>query len=119
MANDSQFGVSYETHSDEVGVVTLAGEIDIYAAPDFKEALVNGIDAGVRHMIVDLTDVTFIDSTALGVLISGAKRVRPRGGRLDIVCTDENIIRIFEITGLNRIFGIHLSRTEAIEASVS
>ena len=57
-------------------------------------------------MIVDLSGVTFIDSTALGVLVSGAKRVRPRNGNLDIVCTDENIIRIFEITGLDRIFGI-------------
>ncbi len=119
MENEPQFSVSYETYSDEVGVVTLAGEIDIYAAPDFKEALVTGIDAGARRMIVDLTDVTFIDSTALGVLVSGARRVRPRDGNLDVVCTDENIIRIFEITGLDRVFDIHLSRTEAIEASVS
>jgi len=52
------------------------------------------------------------------VLVSGAKRVRPRNGNLDIVCTDENIIRIFEITGLNRIFSIYPSRGEAIKAAV-
>ena len=50
-------------------------------------------------MIVDLSGVTFIDSTALGVLVSGAKRVRPRNGNLDIVCTDENIIRTLSYHG--------------------
>jgi anti-sigma B factor antagonist len=68
-------------------------------------------------VIVDLSGVTFIDSTALGVLVSGAKRVRPRNGNLDIVCTDENIIRIFEITGLDRIFGIFASRSEALSSA--
>ena len=51
------------------------------------------------------------------MLVSGAKRVRPRNGNLDIVCTDENIIRIFEITGLDRIFGIYATRVEAIKAA--
>jgi anti-sigma B factor antagonist len=51
------------------------------------------------------------------VLVSGAKRVRPRNGNLDIVCTDENIIRIFEITGLDRIFGIYATRVEAVKAA--
>ena len=51
--------------------------------------------------------------------MSGAKRVRPRNGNLDIVCTDENIIRIFEITGLNRIFGIYASRDEALQSAGS
>jgi anti-anti-sigma regulatory factor len=72
---------------------------------------------GARRVIVDLSKVTFIDSTALGVLVSGAKRVRPRNGNLDIVCADENIIRIFEITGLDRIFGIYPSRGEAVKAA--
>ena len=112
-----QFSVGYETLSDDIGVVVLVGEIDIYSAPEFKEVLVNGIEGGARKVIVDLSQVTFIDSTALGVLVSGAKRVRPRNGNLDIVCTDENIIRIFEITGLDRIFGIYPSRGEAIKAA--
>ena len=86
---------------------------------DIKEVLVNGIEGGAKRVIVDLSGVTFIDSTALGVLVSGAKRVRPRNGNLDIVCTDENIIRIFEITGLDRIFGIFPSRGEALKAASS
>ena len=117
MEDKPQFRVDYEATTAEVGIVILEGEIDIYSAPEFKEVLVNGIEGGAKRVIVDLSAVTFIDSTALGVLVSGAKRVRPRNGNLDIVCTDENIIRIFEITGLDRIFGIFPSRGEALKAA--
>lgn len=118
MEDRPQFRVGYERLADEVGVVTLEGEIDIYSSPQFKEVLLKGIEEGANHVIIDLTDVTFIDSTALGVLVSGAKRVRPRNGSLDIICVDENIIRILEITGLDRIFGIYQSRAEALKAAV-
>ena len=117
MEEKPQFRVEYTTTTEDIGVVILQGEVDIYSAPEFKEVLVGGIEGGARRVIVDLSQVTFIDSTALGVLVSGAKRVRPRNGNLDIVCTDENIIRIFEITGLDRIFGIFSSRSEAIKAA--
>ncbi|MBE0528798.1 MAG: STAS domain-containing protein [Thermoleophilia bacterium] len=117
MEDKPQFHVDYEAVADDVGIVILEGEIDIYSAPEFKEVLVTGIEGGATRVIVDLSRVTFIDSTALGVLVSGAKRVRPRNGSLDIVCTDENIIRIFEITGLDRIFGIFPSRGEALKVA--
>jgi len=117
MEDKPQFHVDYEAVAEDVGVVILEGEIDIYSAPEFKEVLVNGIESGATRVIVDLSRVTFIDSTALGVLVSGAKRVRPRNGNLDIICTDENIIRIFEITGLDRIFGIFPSRGEALKSA--
>ena len=117
MEERPQFSVGYEKQGGDIGVVVLVGEIDIYSAPEFKEVLVSGIEGGARKVIVDLSLVTFIDSTALCVLVSGAKRVRPRNGNLDIVCTDENIIRIFEITGLDRIFGIYQTRGEAIKAA--
>jgi anti-sigma B factor antagonist len=119
MDDRPQFRVELEQASDSVSVVTLEGEIDIYSAPRFKEALLRGIEDGARNIVVDLGKVTFIDSTALGVLVSGAKRVRPQNGTLDIVCSDENIIRIFEITGLDRIFGIYPERAEALEAAGS
>jgi len=117
MEERPQFRVDLEKPAEGVGVIVLEGEIDIYSAPQFKEVLLNGIEDGAQRVIVDLTAVTFIDSTALGVLVSGAKRVRPKNGNLDIVCTDENIIRIFEITGLNRIFGNYPTRDEAVKAA--
>ncbi|NLG64527.1 MAG: STAS domain-containing protein [Actinobacteria bacterium] len=113
-----QFRVELAKPTPDVAIVALEGEVDIYSAPQFKEALLGGIDGGATNIVVDLARVTFIDSTALGVLVSGAKRVRPKNGRLDIVCTDENITRIFEITGLDRIFGIHASREQALKASI-
>lgn len=119
MEDRPQFHVGYESLDGDVGVVTLQGEIDIYSSPKFKEVLLKGIEEGATRVIIDLTDVTFIDSTALGVLVSGAKRVRPRRGTVDIICVDENIIRILEITGLDRIFGIYPSRTEALKATVA
>ena len=119
MEERPQFRVELVRTDSGAAVIALEGEVDIYSAPQFKEALLAGIDDGATSIIVDLGLVTFIDSTALGVLVSGAKRVRPRNGRLDIVCADENITRIFEITGLDRIFGIFRTRDEALKASAA
>lgn len=114
MEERPQFNVELIAAGDETTVVALRGEVDIYSAPQFKETILQSIDAGATHIVVDLTEVSFIDSTALGVLVSGAKRVRPQNGSLDIVCQDENISRIFEITGLDRIFGIYPTREKAL-----
>ena len=110
------FDVKTEKLSDDQYVISLAGEVDLYTAPEFKQQLLEVIDQGGRDVIVDLTDTTFIDSTTLGVLVGGVKRLRPAGGSLALVCTDENITKIFEITGLDRVFPIHSSREEALEA---
>ena len=64
---------------------------------------------------MDLSKATFIDSTTLGVLVGGVKRLRPAGGSLALVCTDDNITKIFEITGLDRVFTIYPTRAEALE----
>ncbi len=95
-------------------VIELGGEVDLYTAPEFKERMVELIDAGKKQIVVDLSGATFIDSTTLGVLVGGVKRLRPSGGALALVCTDQNIAKIFEITGLDRVFPIHASRDEAL-----
>ncbi len=110
------FDVKTEKLSDDQFVISLAGEVDLYTAPEFKQQLLEVIDQGGRDVIVDLSDTTFIDSTTLGVLVGGVKRLRPTGGSLALVCTDPNIIKIFEITGLDRVFPIHASRDDALSA---
>jgi anti-sigma B factor antagonist len=100
---------------DAACIVSLSGEVDLYAAPEFKRELLQVIDAGAALVIVDLSDVTFIDSTTLGVLMGALNRLRQRDADLSLVCRDQNIIRIFEITGLDRTFAIYPTRVEAVE----
>jgi anti-sigma B factor antagonist len=101
---------------DEGGyVISLAGEVDLYTAPEFKAQLLDVIGQGAKHVIVDFTNTTFIDSTTLGVLVGGVKRLRSNDGELSLVCNDRNITKIFEITGLDRVFTIYHTRAEAVE----
>jgi anti-sigma B factor antagonist len=110
------FDIKTEHAGDDVYVIALTGEIDLYTAPEFKQQLLDVIEKGGQQVVVDLTDTTFIDSTTLGVLVGGVKRLRPNGGQLSIVCSDRNITKIFEITGLNRVFPIHETRSEALDS---
>jgi anti-sigma B factor antagonist len=95
-------------------VIELGGEVDLYTAPELKNELVRVIDSGARTVVVDLDETTFIDSTTLGVLLGGVKRLRPSGGTLLLVVTDRNIRKIFEITLLDRVFSIFETRAEAL-----
>ena len=108
------FQISDTAIDDATHVIELGGEVDLYTAPEFKERMVQVIEDGKKHVVVDLSKATFIDSTTLGVLLSGVKRLRPLGGELAVVCTDRNIRKIFEITLLDRVFSIHDDRTEAL-----
>jgi anti-sigma B factor antagonist len=112
--------VNFQINDQEIDadthVIELGGEIDLYTAPEFKERLVQVIEEGKKQVIVDLSKATFIDSTTLGVLVGGVKRLRPTGGTLVLVCSDQNIVKIFEITGLDRVFPIHETRDEALSS---
>jgi len=113
------FQISDTEIDDTTHVIELGGEVDLYTAPEFKERMVQVIEDGKKHVVVDLSKATFIDSTTLGVLVGGVKRLRPAGGSLTLVCTDPNICKIFEITGLDRVFSIHDSRDDALSTLAS
>ena len=108
------FDLKTEQLSDGAYVISLAGEVDLYTAPEFKQQLLEVIAQGAKEVIVDLSSTTFIDSTTLGVLVGGVKRLRPNDGRLSLVCSDRNITKIFEITGLDRVFDIYPDRESAV-----
>jgi anti-sigma B factor antagonist len=95
-------------------VIAVSGEIDVYSAPRLREALISLVDAGNYTLIVDMEGVEFLDSTGLGVLVGGLKRVRAHDGGIDLVCTQGRILRIFRITGLSRVFNIYDSVDEAL-----
>src|SRR5664279_738442 len=107
------FDIASEKPSDGVVVIALSGEVDLYTAPEFKQ-LIDAVTEGARHVVVDLSGTTFIDSTTLGVLVGGVRRLREKDGDLSLVCSDRNINKIFEITGLDQVFPIAASREEAL-----
>jgi anti-sigma B factor antagonist len=98
-------------------VVVVGGEIDVYTAPKLREQLVELVSNGDYHLVVDMEGVDFLDSTGLGVLVGGLKRVRAHDGSLRLVCTQERILKIFRITGLTKVFPIHSSVEEAAAAT--
>ena len=108
------FDIKTEQLGDGAYLISLSGEVDLYTAPDFKQQLLQVIGDGAKQVIVDFSETTFIDSTTLGVLVGGVKRLRPNGGQLSLVCSDRNITKIFEITGLDRVFDLVRTRDEAL-----
>ena len=110
------FSVRTEQLSGDAYLIALTGEVDLYTAPEFKQELLDAIAKGAKHVVVDLSGTTFIDSTTLGVLVGGVKRLRTNDGQLSLICSDRNITKIFEITGLDRVFTIHGTREEAVSA---
>jgi anti-sigma B factor antagonist len=98
-------------------VVHVAGEIDVYTAPLLREVLDKQIAAGRTDLVVDLEQVTFMDSTGLGVLVGRLKLVRGQNGSLRIVSAQDRILKVFKITGLDKVFHIHATVDEATAES--
>jgi len=108
------FDIKTEELANDAYVIALTGEVDLYTAPEFKQQLLEVIGQGAQEVVVDFSDTTFIDSTTLGVLVGGVKRLRSNDGQLSLVCSDRNITKIFEITGLDRVFTIYPTRDDAV-----
>jgi len=111
-----EFTLTRDALDDDRQVIAVTGEIDLFTAPELKAAIADAIEQGRIRLVIDLTDTSFLDSTALGVLIGAIKRLRGRRGRLTIVNVDDNIAKTFEITGLDQIFTIKPTREGAIAA---
>ena len=101
-----EFGISKRRVDDATSVISVSGEIDLFTAPEFKQRVSAPIDEGRTHVIVDLTETTFIDSSSLGVLIGAHRRLRRLEGQLVIVCSNDAIVKTFRITGLDGVFTI-------------
>jgi anti-sigma B factor antagonist len=99
----------------DLAVLAIGGELDYEVSPQLRARLVRAIEAGRRRLVLDLSDVTFIDSTAIGVLAGAIARLdEAGGGSLAVVCTHEKVLQIFEITGLDSVITLHRSREEAV-----
>ena len=113
----ADFELSDRAIDSETHVIEVGGEVDLYTAPEFKTRLHDLIDEGKSQLVVDLSRATFIDSTTLGVLVGGLKRLRPTGGSLVLVCTEPSIGRVFDVTGLDRALPVYATVEEAIAGS--
>ena len=96
-------------------VLAVQGEVDVYTAPRLRERLVELVTEGKRKIVVDLEGVDFLDSTGLGVLVGGLKRLRSNDGEMSLVSTQSRILKVFEITGLTKVFSIH----DSVEAATA
>lgn len=94
-------------------VMKLVGEVDVYTAPGLRERLVGEIESGSANIIVDLQGVGFIDSSGLGVLVGALRRAKERSGSIRLVCDRDNVLKIFRITGLDKVFPIFDSVEDA------
>lgn len=109
---DEAFAVEEQEEGDLVHVV-VRGELDVATAPILREHLHATIDPSRGPVIIDLLAVTFIDSTALGVLIGAKERADQQGIDLRLVVDEPRIMKIFEITGLTDLFSISATVAEA------
>lgn len=108
----------FDAHTNQLDsgeyIVSVSGELDLFTAPHLKEAWAEPLNAEGAAIIVDLTNVSFLDSTALGALIGAMKKSRGNNGSLNLVIADESILKTFEVTGLDRVFEIHPSVETAL-----
>ncbi len=107
--------------SDHDGTTVLSahGEIDVATAPQLRQQIVELASASSAPLVIDLEGVDFLDSTGLGVLVSGLKRFRTLGSDVLLVATRPRILKVFEITGLTQVFSIHSTVEDALSAASS
>jgi anti-sigma B factor antagonist len=105
-----------EGPSRGVVLVSASGEVDFAAGPRLKERLLAHLDGPGSTVVLDLSAVTFIDSMAIGVLVSVATRAQEIGGSLSVVCSNENerVLRIFDIAGVAGVIVLHRTLDDAL-----
>lgn len=109
-----EFAVEHQVDND-VAIVRVTGEIDVFSSPQLREMLLEVIENGNLHLVIDLADVSFLDSTGLGVLVGIFHRLRARNGSMAFVGANERVRRVFHVTQLTKIFVLCDSLPEAVE----
>ncbi len=112
-----KFHLESVTAGDDCAVIVVTGEVDVYSVPQLRERVVELIGSGYVHLIADLRDVDFLDSTGLGALVGTLRRVRTLDGSLMLVTRSERIMGIFKLTGLDNAFDIYPTIPKAVAAS--
>jgi anti-sigma B factor antagonist len=101
---------------DSRTIVAVGGEIDVYTAPKLRDKITELVGEGRHNLVIDMENVDFLDSTGLGVLVGGLKKVRAHDGTMELICSQDRLLKIFRITGLAKVFTIHESESAALGA---
>ncbi len=101
-----------ERARERIAVVVVQGEIDIHTAPRLLDAFAQGVDEGAQTVVVDLSEVSFIDAAGLGVIVVAARRLGP--GAVALVSPHRGLVRIFRICGLDRLLDIYETRSQVV-----
>lgn len=107
-------GLEVDVRHAPVVVIRLSGEVDVFTAPRLREKIIELVNRGQRLIVVDLDAVDFLDSTGLGVLVGGLKRLRSHDGEMSMVCNEPRLLRVFELTRLDAVFAIHRTVADAV-----
>jgi anti-anti-sigma factor len=111
------FGVATQHEGETAVVVSVSGDVDMHTAPAFEEELGHAVEDGLATaLVVDLTDVTFIDSTGLNALVRAFERQRLAGSQLALVSDDSRVAMILEVARLDRVLKRYPTRAEALAA---
>jgi anti-sigma B factor antagonist len=108
------YQITHEEIAPDVHVIALGGELDMRASPELKRAFDQLLEDEVSLLVVDLADATFIDSSAIGAIVAAFRRLSEEGGSLRLACSEPNLLRVFELTGLDHLFPIHPDRRDAL-----
>ncbi len=103
-------------HENGHTIIEVGGEIDVYTAPKLRDQISELVADGNYSIVIDLEKVDFLDSTGLGVLVGGLKKLRAHDGSMQLICTQERLLKIFRITQLAKVFSIYESQADALAA---
>jgi anti-sigma B factor antagonist len=111
----ADFALGSDRVGDNTYLVDVGGELDLYTSPRLRSHISGLIAEGAHVVIVDLSEATFIDSSALHVLLGVLRQLDELGGRLAVVCPDGNLRRVFEVTGIDGLIRIYDSPADALD----
>ncbi|MCW2785106.1 MAG: anti-anti-sigma factor [Marmoricola sp.] len=103
-------------HQGDRTIVAVGGEIDVYTAPKLRDKITELVNAGHHDLLIDMENVEFLDSTGLGVLVGGLKKIRAQDGSMVLICSQDRLLKIFRITGLAKVFTIHPTEAAALSS---
>lgn len=112
----ARISVAQEEREGGVTVLAITGDLDVATGPQLRDTLIQVMDQGKYRLVLDLTEVPFLDSLGLGVIVGVVHRLRPHDGALALACARPPVTRALKISGLTGILAVHAGLDEAVAA---